>query len=338
MPFIIQGKTNWKFLLIVIVLAVFVGGIIWTYQQKVCLDCVGGPPINLPPKTEKSASLTTDKTEYKENEIVNVTIKNNSNDLLYYLVDSCYCFPGQFGIEKYDNGKWTKVAANELNSGIQCHIGACIGCLEIESGAETTLKLFNFEKTGKYRLKLDFGKECWASGITKKPDFSVYSNEFLITDETANWKTYRNEEYGFEIKYPETNGISFFKIIVDAEREFLFGTIVCMEGEEATVLGKIRLSPYIEVAASSFEELGRKPTEEECDTLATRYVISGRFCTNKNLTKYQAYCEEGSETSDYHRYDVFLACDGESFKGKEGRIRCNQIFNQMLSTFRFTPL
>lgn len=157
----------------------------------------------------------------------------------------------------------------------------------------------------------------------------------FIKDETANWNTYRDEEHGFEIKYPEKQGISFFKIIVDAEREFLFGTIVCMEGEEATVLDKIRFSPRIEVGASYFEELGRKPTEEECDTLAPRFVISGRFCADKNLTKYQVYCEEGSETSDYHRYDVFLACDGENFKGKEGRVQCNQIFNQILSTFRF---
>jgi len=27
--------------------------------------------------------------------------------------------------------------------------------------------------------------------------------KFIETDETADWKTYRNEEYGFEVRYPE---------------------------------------------------------------------------------------------------------------------------------------
>ena len=283
MSFIIQGKTNWKFLLIVIILAIIVGG--GTLLFMVIFRYPPEPPPN------KTDILVDGKNE----KLFGITLPIEEGGAINMVQQ--FCEP-KYPSYQYDykniekvNNEWRVKIPN-----INCICGATIN-----------------EQTGETKCRAD-----------------IFS-----PNETADWKTYKNEEYGFEIKYPETEGISFFKIIVNAEREFLFGTIVCMEGEETTVLEKIRLSPYIEVAASSFEELGRQPTEEECDTLASRYVISGRFCTNKNLTKYQAYCEEGSETSDYHRYDVFLACDGENFNGKEGRIRCNQIFNQMLSTFRF---
>jgi hypothetical protein len=272
MPFLTQGKTNWKFILIVIILAVIFTGFCWWGLTHIFLE-----PWDM--------------------EEILIKVKQTKEK-------GCFDSGG-----KVSTSSCCKLTNDFPNS---CLIGAC-GCSPTDSHEVKTC-------------------DC---GIDKCFDGEKCVSQEVIGDETANWKTYKNEQYGFEIKYPETNGISFFKIIVDSEREFLFGTIVCMEGEEATVLGKIRLSPHIEVAASSFEELGRQPTEEECDTLTTRYVVSGRFCTNKNLTQYQDYCEEGSETSDYHRYDVFLACDGESFGGKTGRVKCNQFFNQILSTFKF---
>ena len=32
----------------------------------------------------------------------------------------------------------------------------------------------------------------------------IVDNRLPIIDETANWKTYTNNKYGFEVKYPET--------------------------------------------------------------------------------------------------------------------------------------
>jgi hypothetical protein len=37
--------------------------------------------------------------------------------------------------------------------------------------------------------------------LTKFPE--IKKPEKVVEEETADWKTYRNEEYGFEIKYPE---------------------------------------------------------------------------------------------------------------------------------------
>ena len=45
----------------------------------------------------------------------------------------------------------------------------------------------------------------------------VKVSEKTITDETANWKTYRNEEYGFEVKYPSNWQLSTIKNDDDSE-------------------------------------------------------------------------------------------------------------------------
>ena len=45
----------------------------------------------------------------------------------------------------------------------------------------------------------------------------VPEKEEVIEDETADWKTYRNEEYGFEIKYPKDCHIEIYKNFLAAE-------------------------------------------------------------------------------------------------------------------------
>jgi hypothetical protein len=52
------------------------------------------------------------------------------------------------------------------------------------------------------------------SSLSKFPE--VKKPEKVVGEETANWKTYRNDEYGFEFKYPAE-----FKFGVKASPEFL---------------------------------------------------------------------------------------------------------------------
>src|SRR3989344_8088179 len=40
---------------------------------------------------------------------------------------------------------------------------------------------------------------------------SISPTQSPLTDETANWKTYRNEELGFEVKYPPSYSVNEFR-------------------------------------------------------------------------------------------------------------------------------
>jgi len=49
------------------------------------------------------------------------------------------------------------------------------------------------------------GKKVIVYFLERNGEFEIIcgSQGVEVKDETANWKTYRNEEYGFEVKYPE---------------------------------------------------------------------------------------------------------------------------------------
>jgi len=53
-------------------------------------------------------------------------------------------------------------------------------------------------------LKTKKDQQAQQTTVTPSPKPSPASDETVYTDEgTANWKTYRNEEHGFEFNYPE---------------------------------------------------------------------------------------------------------------------------------------
>jgi len=110
MPFITQGKTNWKFLLIVVVLAIVVDGVIWWFWNQ-----------------------------------------NNNY----------FC-----------------------NTDSDCE-NTCCGCLPIK-GKGCNRECFVLPE-----------REC------KCIDGQCVAEQEESKDETADWQTYRNEEYRFEIRYPK---------------------------------------------------------------------------------------------------------------------------------------
>jgi len=154
----------------------------------------------------------------------------------------------------------------------------------------------------------------------------VKPSEEITKDETANWRVYRNEEYGFEIRYPsewqhkvDKNYIGFYdpqKIKFVAPNEL---TIRMFPKENNIPLDKwIQELPEIK---SETEIVGKPP--------------SGSFRNINNISFYMVDTTnfEGGNTIA----NAFLEKNGSVIKFSRDLLAANDrgIFNQILSTFRF---
>jgi len=151
-----------------------------------------------PPKCEEQeiaeqVTITTDKTEYEQGEIVKMTVNNGLDKSIYY------SYP-QLGIERFDNGNWTQIKMVLAGCGVPG--GFPYGALS--PNAKDELQWDQKEKwcsnpdpsvisdliskqvlAGKYRIKSEIFDQN-----TPENKQTIYSNEFTIKekDETAGCK------------------------------------------------------------------------------------------------------------------------------------------------------
>ncbi|KPJ56793.1 hypothetical protein AMJ49_03930 [Parcubacteria bacterium DG_74_2] len=170
--------------------------------------------------------------------------------------------------------------------------------------------------------------------------------EIIVKDETADWKTYRNEEYGFEIKYPSTWEVAveqdlweergFLQITVEGPGKIEKRLVESMEQKEEIIESGAQLIISYEQGLSHECEgtpgLNAFCCPPECELVE----ISGKQGT-KTLKKdvafiqnnYQWQAEVDSRNPFPRRVFFLLRYNPENYLAAE------ENFSQTLSTFRF---
>jgi len=345
MPFITQGKTNWKFLLIVIILAIIVGVGAFQYSRKL-------GQFYQPPEIKKPEKVVEDEVEIKGlvQNFYNAIENQNGETVISY-------FTPPLTDEEKESYKWltgvdlpqptyrmflrVKISNPVIESIKKIEEGKFQVNVkdEFQSYSNVTAKWSNpTTRNIKFILvKIEdqwlVEKYTWENPniIYRTEKYSGFGQEQIITDLT-NWKTYRNGEYGFEIKYPEKLNTEFIslhpksvppKMVVSSN----ISQLVCEEFEKKSTIEfptatqkKITVEGEVYCRFSGAE-----------GTAGTTYVTY-RYSTIKNEKQIiLEFTLLYPDCGNYYGADDKM----EKCRQEEDAFDPDILAHQMLSTFRF---
>ena len=96
----------------IIVLLTLLVEALMIYQYKLLFEEISTPPVFFSFPSVKTVIVTTDKTEYEQGEIVEITVKNNLDKSIWYVGNLPSEFPW-WDFEKLENGIWEEISIVE---------------------------------------------------------------------------------------------------------------------------------------------------------------------------------------------------------------------------------
>ncbi len=181
-----------------------------------------------------------------------------------------------------------------------------------------------FPKSTEIKVKALAGGTFEIKATVHKQNSGEFNKNLIIkiapSDSTANWKTYRNEEYGFEVKYPD-NWVKKDNFSIDGG--FFYVNLAPVAGIISQPLIVLRIYPNqttLEKFLKYFDYIQGENTNRLIDNTSAKEIIYSTQDFKKSILV--AFVKGG--------YGYEFGTSGYS----EGEKTVN-IANQILSTFKF---
>ncbi len=157
-------------------------------------------------------------------------------------------------------------------------------------------------------------------------------------DETANWKTYKNVPYGFEIKYPK----DWIEPILDAKKnEVSFNGIIFVNyyKNESEMTGGISFDKWVASPATGFVEDSKESIVFGASysgiKIKSSYCNSVPFLTNSIFTQSNFESFDPAKEPVYNIRGPIFRCGVDKNIIDRDYVDFENIFSNMLSTLKF---
>jgi TolB protein len=226
MPFLTKGKTNWKFIGIVLILAILVGGGIFGYLKYFEREIESFSKFPEIKKPEKVIKEETTNWKTYSNPVYNIELKYPSDWQLREEIAFTHKYEGddgffQISVISGENLTIDEVCENEAYHKLKPYgsqpkiqkleVQNQEACLILPSNDQSKPMKNQSALIVKYPQPIEIKKLgsynyfiLWADRDHVK---KIIKTLKFIKDKTTNWKTYKNGKYGFEFKYPPDSEI-----------------------------------------------------------------------------------------------------------------------------------